>query len=114
MPWQSQFFANVRCRKQRKIVASGTNCLHALGSRKFEHRLLVAEICEYVFVGVWVAETAAVISCGNYVPAQRLCGLNQRNFGMTSTEEEKFISGLRILIAHVQLGHGGLIIDKVI
>ena len=37
-----------------------------------------------------MAETAAIIPCGNYVPAQRLCGLNQRNFGMTSTEEEKF------------------------
>ena len=88
--------------------------MHAFIVCELQHGVFVAEICEYVFVGVWVAETAAVISCGNYVPAQRLCGLNQRNFGMTSTEEEKFISGLRILIAHVQLGHGGLIIDKVI
>ena len=95
MPRQSQLFADVHRRKQREIVAAGTNRLHPLGPRQFEHRFFVAKIRKHRLVGMRVAEAIAIVARGNHVPAQRLCGLNQRDFGMATAEKEKFFGRIK-------------------
>ena len=94
MPRQSHLLANVNCRKQGEVVASGAHCLHSLAFGEFEHRILVAEICENVLVGKRVPQAFAVVTRGNYVPSQRLCGLDQRDFGVPAPEyQECFAEG---------------------